>query len=274
MNAPCRNDEVAAEVHDTEAASPRSARAHLRSLLHNQAGGDRHGAGAGALPCFRDRDGWPDRSAEPCGARDDVPGDVAGGRGERVRASRPAGIEGGSRRCEAGCWWWMMILLVSSALRRTLAREHDVEVVVSSKRALEMLLSPEGLYDVILCDLMMPEMTGMELHAQLEAAKPERARRMVFVTGGAYTPAAMQFLDRGDQPAPGEALRAGEAARARARVGRAGQGRRRCGVGLRGPAPAAGTGRGRRTRASGPGPPAPGLRSRSPGAPARLRTRG
>ncbi|WP_224247644.1 two-component regulator propeller domain-containing protein [Hyalangium gracile] len=90
--------------------------------------------------------------------------------------------------------------LVSSALRRTLSREHDVEVVVSSRRALEMLMSPEGSYDVILCDLMMPEMTGMELHAQLATAAPERAQRMVFVTGGAYTPAAQTFLERVPNP--------------------------------------------------------------------------
>ncbi len=90
--------------------------------------------------------------------------------------------------------------LVSSALRRTLSREHDVEVVVSSKRALEMLTAPEAAYDVILCDLMMPEMTGMELHAQLNAVAPERAKRMVFVTGGAYTPAAVSFLERVTNP--------------------------------------------------------------------------
>jgi CheY-like chemotaxis protein len=90
--------------------------------------------------------------------------------------------------------------LVSSALRRTLAREHDVEVVVSSKQALQLLLSPQGLFDVVLCDLMMPEMTGMELHAQLLAAEPARAARMVFVTGGAYTPAAQSFLERVENP--------------------------------------------------------------------------
>jgi ligand-binding sensor domain-containing protein/nitrogen-specific signal transduction histidine kinase/CheY-like chemotaxis protein len=90
--------------------------------------------------------------------------------------------------------------LVSSALRRTLAREHEVEVVVSSKQALQLLLSPQGVFDVILCDLMMPEMTGMELHAQLHAAQPERAQRMVFVTGGAYTPAAQSFLERVTNP--------------------------------------------------------------------------
>jgi CheY-like chemotaxis protein len=90
--------------------------------------------------------------------------------------------------------------LVSSALRRTLAREHEVEVVVSSRQALQLLLSPQGVFDVILCDLMMPEMTGMGVHAQLNAAMPERAERMVFVTGGAYTPAAQSFLERVTNP--------------------------------------------------------------------------
>ncbi|HVG59342.1 MAG TPA: two-component regulator propeller domain-containing protein [Hyalangium sp.] len=90
--------------------------------------------------------------------------------------------------------------LVSSALRRTLARDHEVEVVVSSRRALELLSSPQGSFDVILCDLMMPEMTGMELHAQLAASSPEQARRMVFITGGAYTPAAREFLEHVSNP--------------------------------------------------------------------------
>jgi ligand-binding sensor domain-containing protein/nitrogen-specific signal transduction histidine kinase/CheY-like chemotaxis protein len=90
--------------------------------------------------------------------------------------------------------------LVSAALRRTLAREHEVVVEMSSPRALELLSSREGDYDVILCDLMMPELTGMELHERLEAAAPERARRMVFITGGAYTPGAKAFLERVSHP--------------------------------------------------------------------------
>jgi CheY-like chemotaxis protein/anti-sigma regulatory factor (Ser/Thr protein kinase) len=90
--------------------------------------------------------------------------------------------------------------LVSAALRRTLVREHEVEVVLSSRQALELLISPAGDFDVILCDLMMPEMTGMELHAHLEESAPQRARRMVFITGGAYTPAARSFLERVNNP--------------------------------------------------------------------------
>ena len=90
--------------------------------------------------------------------------------------------------------------LVSSALRRTLSREHEVEVEASARRALELITSSEEGYDVILCDLMMPEMTGMELHAHLQASSPEQARRMVFITGGAYTPAAKEFLETVSNP--------------------------------------------------------------------------
>jgi ligand-binding sensor domain-containing protein/signal transduction histidine kinase/CheY-like chemotaxis protein len=88
-------------------------------------------------------------------------------------------------------------VMVSSAVRRTLAREHDVEVVTSSRQALELLLGPKGQeVDVILCDLMMPDLTGMELHVELTAAVPAVAKRMVFLTGGAFTPAARAFMDR------------------------------------------------------------------------------
>jgi DNA-binding NtrC family response regulator len=88
-------------------------------------------------------------------------------------------------------------VMVSAAVRRTLAREHDVEVVTGSRHALELLLGPKGReVDVILCDLMMPDLTGMDLHTELEKRVPEVARRMVFVTGGAFTPAARAFMDR------------------------------------------------------------------------------
>ena len=49
---------------------------------------------------------------------------------------------------------------------------------------------------MILCDLMMPELTGMDLHAELEKIAPDQASRMVFMTGGAFTPRAREFLER------------------------------------------------------------------------------
>ena len=89
--------------------------------------------------------------------------------------------------------------LMGPAIRRILAHDHDVSVNAAARDALAAI---EGgaRYDVILCDLMMPQMTGMELHAALTQSTPEQARRMVFLTGGAFTPGARAFLERPEIP--------------------------------------------------------------------------
>ncbi|MBF5045835.1 response regulator [Aggregicoccus sp. 17bor-14] len=90
--------------------------------------------------------------------------------------------------------------LVLGAMRRALGRQHEVEGVSSSRRALELLSADADAYDVVLCDLMMPEMTGMELYAEVRASHPARARRFVFISGGAFTPGAREFLEQVDCP--------------------------------------------------------------------------
>lgn len=88
---------------------------------------------------------------------------------------------------------------VGNALRRMLAKEHDVEVFSSGTPALARIR--EGaLFDVILCDLMMPDLTGWELYADLLNGMPSQAERMVFITGGVFTPRAAQFLDEVPNP--------------------------------------------------------------------------
>jgi CheY-like chemotaxis protein/two-component sensor histidine kinase len=82
---------------------------------------------------------------------------------------------------------------VASAIRRAL-RGHLVTTAATGEEALKGLRGGER-YDVIFCDLMMPEMTGMELYEEITRAFPEQAERMVFLTGGAFTPAAREFLE-------------------------------------------------------------------------------
>ena len=80
-------------------------------------------------------------------------------------------------------------------LSRLLASEHDVEVRTSGKEALELLLG-DAEFDLVLCDLLMPGVSGMELFEQLQAQRPELAERVVFMTGGAFTPRASEFISR------------------------------------------------------------------------------
>ncbi|WP_309895940.1 two-component regulator propeller domain-containing protein [Archangium sp.] len=89
--------------------------------------------------------------------------------------------------------------LVVATLVRTLAREHDVLSFTSARQALERLRAGEPC-ELILCDLMMPELTGMELHATLARENPALAERMLFLTGGAFTEATRAFLASTRQP--------------------------------------------------------------------------
>jgi PAS domain S-box-containing protein len=100
--------------------------------------------------------------------------------------------------------------LLLTSLKRLL-REHDVTAVGSGREALAAALAAD--FDLVLCDLMMPDMTGMDLHAALTDKKPELTSRMVFMTGGAFTPSARAFLDavpndRLDKPFDTQELRA------------------------------------------------------------------
>lgn len=83
---------------------------------------------------------------------------------------------------------------IGRVLSRVL-RDHEVTAVTSAKNALALLESGQQ-FDVILSDLMMPEMSGMSFFAEIEARFPELTDRVVFISGGAFTPKARAFLDR------------------------------------------------------------------------------
>jgi CheY-like chemotaxis protein len=83
--------------------------------------------------------------------------------------------------------------LVCEAIARALSEDADVECECEARQALARIAAGAR-YDVILCDLMMPVMTGMDLHAEVVRAAPMLAGRFVFMTGGAFTPRARAFL--------------------------------------------------------------------------------
>lgn len=84
--------------------------------------------------------------------------------------------------------------MVGTVVRRILGDENDVVAVTSGGDALAALDADH--FDLVVCDLMMPRVSGMDLHDAISKRWPEHARRMIFATGGAFTPRAREFVDR------------------------------------------------------------------------------
>ncbi len=85
-------------------------------------------------------------------------------------------------------------VVFSGSLRRLFSNEHDVTVVNRGSEALGRLRGGER-FDAILCDLLMPEVTGVELHTELRQIAPDQADCMIFLTGGAFSESSQRFLD-------------------------------------------------------------------------------
>jgi CheY-like chemotaxis protein/two-component sensor histidine kinase len=77
-------------------------------------------------------------------------------------------------------------------VERTLRRYHEVVIERDARDALARIERGER-FDAIVCDVMMPNMTGMDFHA---AVPVPIAARIVFLTGGAFTDRTRAFLER------------------------------------------------------------------------------
>jgi PAS domain S-box-containing protein len=127
-----------------------------------------HG-GAGTTPASSDRHlANPGNTGSPQGSRDSGP--------ERSRLL----VVDDERR-------------LAQTFQMALSPEHDVEIVTRGTEAIEKLdRDPD--FDLVLCDLMMPDIPGFDIFEAVVASHPELADRFVFMTGGAFTERAREFL--------------------------------------------------------------------------------
>ena len=82
--------------------------------------------------------------------------------------------------------------LVGNAIARVLGN-YDVTVTGSGEEAIRHVSQER--FDLILCDIMMPSVSGQDVFERLTDIDPEAAERILFMTGGAFTPAARKFAD-------------------------------------------------------------------------------
>jgi PAS domain S-box-containing protein len=105
----------------------------------------------------------------------------------RQETEQPTAEPGGGRR--------LLVIDDEPAVLRVIKRmlkDYDVTTCGGGQEALDYLL--KGDFDLILCDLMMPEYTGMDLYERVAAERPQIIERFLFVTGGAFTKQTETFL--------------------------------------------------------------------------------
>jgi CheY-like chemotaxis protein len=89
--------------------------------------------------------------------------------------------------------------IICFTVERLLSADHEVTALTSAAVACDRIAQGER-FDVILCDLMMPDMDGADLYDALSNIAVDQAKRMVFVTGGAFTPRGQDFLAKVGNP--------------------------------------------------------------------------
>jgi CheY-like chemotaxis protein/two-component sensor histidine kinase len=86
-------------------------------------------------------------------------------------------------------------VMICAAVQRALSPEHDVVVAMDARIGMEHIRGGEK-FDAILCDLMMPVVTGMEFYSALAGFAEDQAERVVFFTGASFSEASREFLAR------------------------------------------------------------------------------
>ncbi len=85
--------------------------------------------------------------------------------------------------------------MIGRAVRRMLAPDYEVVIATTGATGLDRLTTNPS-WNLVLLDLMMPGMGGVEVYEEIERQLPELLSRVVVVTGGIYTQQAHAFLER------------------------------------------------------------------------------
>lgn len=85
--------------------------------------------------------------------------------------------------------------LFGQTISLLLGIEHEVVVEHSGRTAL-VRLTNDADFDLVLCDLSLPDMNGAQIYERVSQQRPDLARRFVFVTGGAFTESTREFMER------------------------------------------------------------------------------
>jgi CheY-like chemotaxis protein len=118
--------------------------------------------------------------------------------------SEPSHAPRDSERAPAATRLWRVLVVdddapIGAVIRRMLGAAYSVEFVVDARLALARIA--EGArFDVILSDVMMPEMSGVDFHSALADLAPDQYARVIFMTGDTTNVNYRRYLDAVPNP--------------------------------------------------------------------------
>jgi PAS domain S-box-containing protein len=84
---------------------------------------------------------------------------------------------------------------VAQTIERLLRRDYDITIALCGREAIQHITGGAR-FDAIVSDVMMPNMTGIELIEEIRRVAPDQATRLIFLSGGAFTAQAREQLDQ------------------------------------------------------------------------------
>ena len=85
--------------------------------------------------------------------------------------------------------------LVAQTIERLLRRDYDITIARCGREAIDRIAAG-GRFDAIVSDVMMPNMTGLELIEELQRVAPDQAQRLIFLSGGVFTAQTRERLEQ------------------------------------------------------------------------------
>lgn len=132
------------------------------------------------------------------------------GKGTRVRILLPATQEeirlsetSEAAPCTAGRKRILVIdddRSLRDVIQTALSTDHDVIAMESAIEALQHLDDVRECYDWVICDVMMPAMTGMEFFETIRARGTGFEKKIILMTGGAFTPKVRSWMETLSNP--------------------------------------------------------------------------
>ena len=190
-----RGDEVVVTVSDTGAGIPAAIRHRIfEPFFTTRAVGDGMGLGLAVCKSIVESLGGTIEIDSTEGAGTTVRVALRAHRGDAVASAPPEAPRPSARATRKRVLLVDDDALVRQAVARALEPHHEVTSVDGGAAALATLATRS--FDAILCDVMMPGMSGRELFERIAAAYPGLEQRVVFITGGTFTADLDAFLTR------------------------------------------------------------------------------